>query len=221
MIKIRFHFPQEKQIIMEKRTIKMLNKRLLVLMICAMALTAIAQKEEVKIPDALKEFVLHNTKPIEMRSADLNGDGKMDYVLVLTSTNVEAGQEQNDDSQRITLIIVRKPEGELSIAARNHHVAFCAGCGGIMGDPFEGVTVRKNSFTITNSGGSRERWSSSFQFNYSSKDNAWQLVRVTETEVDTLKPRSGKTTILVPPRHYGKIDFVDFDPDDFKGKGKK
>lgn len=194
---------------------------LVLMMMCAMALTAIAQRDEVKVPAELKEFVLHNTKPIELKSADLNGDGKMDYILVLTSTAVEAGQEHNDESQRITLIIVRKPEGELSIAARNHLVAFCASCGGIMGDPFEGVTVKKNSFTITNSGGSRERWSSSFQFNYSRRDNAWQLVRVTETEVDTLKPRSGKTTILIPPRHYGKIDFVDFDPEDFKGKGRK
>jgi hypothetical protein len=186
-----------------------------------MALTATAQRDEVKIPAELKEFVLHNTKPIEMKSADLNGDGKMDYIMVLTSTNVEAVQEQNDDSQRITLIIVRKPEGELSVAARNHLVAFCAGCGGIRGDPFEGVEVKKNSFTITNAGGSRDRWASSFQFNYSRRDNSWQLVKVTESEFDSLKPNSGKTTILVPPKHYGKIDFVDFDPEDFRGKGKK
>jgi hypothetical protein len=200
----------------------MYKKSLFLLMtMCAMAITATAQREAVKIPDELKEFLLHNTKPIEMKSADLNGDGKADYIMVLTSTNVEAGQEHNDESRRITLIIVRKPEGELSIAARNHSVAFCAGCGGAMGDPFEGVEVKKGSFTITNSGGSRDRWSSSFQFNYSRKDNAWQLVKVTETSRDSLKANSGSVKVMTPPKHYGKIDFVDFDPDDFKGKGKK
>ena len=109
----------------------------------------------------------------------------------------------------------------MSIFARNHQVAFCAGCGGIIGDPFEGIEAKTGSFTVTNSGGSRDRWSYSYQFNYSKKDKAWQLVKVTETEVDTLKPKRAKTTILTPPKHYGKIDFVDFDPDDFKGKGKK
>jgi len=205
-----------------EKTSKMHKKSLLVLMMmCAMALTTMAQRDAVKIPDELKEFLLHNTKPIELKSADLNMDGKMDYVMVLTSTNVEAGKEHNDESRRITLIIIRKETGELSIFARNENVAFCASCGGMMGDPFEGVEVKPGSFTFINSGGSRERWSYSYQFNYSKKDKAWQLVKVTESEVDTLKPRRGKTTILTPPKHYGKIDFVDFDPDDFKGKGKK
>ena len=60
----------------------MLNKGLLVLMtVFAMAVTAMAQRDAVKIPDELKEFLLHNTKPIELKSADLNMDGKKDYVL--------------------------------------------------------------------------------------------------------------------------------------------
>lgn len=199
----------------------MLNKPLLVLMICAMSLVAAAQREAVKVPAELKDFVLHNTKPIEMKSADLNGDGKKDYILVLTSTAVEAGQEQNDDSQRITLIIVRNAEGELSIAARNHLVAYCAACGGTMGDPFEGVTARKGSFTVTNSGGSRDRWSFDYTFNYSRRDNTWQLVKVVEITRDSLKPNSGTNKVMTPPKSFGKIDFADFDPDNFKGKGKK
>jgi hypothetical protein len=200
----------------------MYKKSLLVLMMmCAMALSAMAQRGAVDIPDELKRFVLPDTKPIEMRSADLNGDGAMDYILVLTNTKVEEGQEHNDESKRPLLVIARDAKGKLGVAARNDLVAFCAGCGGVFGDPFEGVEAGKNTFTISNYGGSRYRWAYSYQFNYSRRDKAWQLVKVTETSMDTANPDTEKTTVLTPPRHYGKIDLKDFDPADYMGKGDK
>jgi hypothetical protein len=47
------------------------------------------------------------------------------------------------------------------------------------------------------------------------------LVRVVETSADTLKPRNSTKKVMTPPRSFGKIDFKDFDPDDFKGEGEK
>jgi hypothetical protein len=200
---------------------KTLSRILLGLIVCMVPVVANAQRERVKIPMALEAFVAADTKPIEYKSADLNGDGKMDHILVLANTRVAADEEHNDESKRPLLIIITGADGKLTEAARNELVVGCAGCGGMMGDPFEGVTAGKGTFTITNSGGSRDRWSYEYTFNYSRKDNAWQLVRVVETTSDTLKPKNGTNKVMTPPKSFGKIDFVDFDPDEFKGKGEK
>jgi len=199
----------------------MLNKRLLVLMIFAISLAVAGQREAVKIPAELQAFVEADTKPIEFKSADLNNDGKTDYILVLANSKLGPDEEYNDESKRPTLIIIRGADGTLAEAARNELAAGCAACGGIMGDPFEGVTACKGTFTVTNSGGSRDRWSFEYTFNYSRKDNAWQLVKVVETTRDSLKANSGGRKVMIPPKHYGKIDFADFDPENFKGKGRK
>ena len=56
---------------------------------------------------------------------------------------------------------------------------------------------------------------------YSRKDKAWQLVRVEEENFNANDPDKGTTKVFTPPKDFGKIDFRDFDPEDFKGKGEK
>ena len=70
-------------------------------------------------------------------------------------------------------------------------------------------------------GGSAWRRSVDYKFNYSRRDNTWQLVRVEETSFHASDPDTVEEAVSTPPEHYGKIDIADFDPENWKGQGQK
>jgi hypothetical protein len=87
---------------------------------------------------------------------------------------------------------------------------------------FAGVSIRGSSFTVNNYGGSNDRWSYSYTFAYSRRDSTWQLVRVEDESFHALDPKhTTKRRVYTPPKNFGLINFADFDPDNFMGKGKK
>ena len=169
----------------------------------------------------LRPFVLPGTKPIAVERADLNGDGRLDVVLVLERQKARADDDDIEEGQRPILILVRQADGTLALAARNDAAALCSTCGGAMGDPFMGILVGPRTFTVLNYGGSGWRWSAHFRFDYSRRDDAWQLVRVTQSSFHAGAPERAKTTVRRPPRDFGKIGFADFDPRNFLGRGRR
>ena len=87
-----------------------------------------------------------------------------------------------------------------------------------MGDPFQGVDVGPGTFTVANGGGSGWRWFYEYTFNYSRRDQTWQLVRVKEVEG---QPTTAEVKMFTPPRHFGKIDIAAFDPSNWKNQGAR
>jgi hypothetical protein len=189
----------------------------------AMTAAQSSRQQEVPVPPAARAFVAPGTRPIAYEVADLNRDGKPDAILVLEPTPKEPkeGEDDPDDRPRSLLVLVGGADGSLRQVTRNDKVAFCAGCGGIMGDPFEGVTVGPGTFTVDNAGGSNWRWSRSYTFNYSRRDDTWQLVRVEEHDYHTSEAADAKPVVSTPPKHFGKIDIADFDPESWKGQGPR
>ncbi len=175
--------------------------------------------EAAKIPAEVRPFIQAGTSAIALESADLNGDGRADYVLVLERPL--KGDEVDPIRHRPLLLMIRQSDGRLAIAKRNDKAVMCASCGGLFGDPFVGITVKPQSFIIDHFGGSGWRWERRAQFNYSRRDNTWQLVRVEQASFHVGDPDARKLEVFVPPKDYGKIDIADFDPDDFLGKGPK
>ena len=195
---------------------------LLSIFIGTLPMFAAAQNDEVKVPDEVRPFIEQGTVPIALESGDLNGDGTKDFILVLSKPAKEAGAyDETGDADRPTLLLIRDSSGKLSLAARNDVVAFCRNCGGVMGDPFQGVQIKGTGFSISNYGGSNYRWSNEFRFNYSRRDKQWQLVRVEEGSFNALDPSKEKISVFIPPKDFGLINFSDFNPEDFKKKGKK
>lgn len=191
----------------------------LVLLARHVALAQGVALEPAKLPAEVRPFIEAGTSAIALESADLNGDGRADYVLVLERPL--KGDETDPIRHRPLLLLVRQSSGRLAIAKRNDKVVMCAICGGVFGDPFASVTVKPQSFTVEHYGGSGWRWERRAQFNYSRRDNTWQLVRVEQASFHVGDPNARKLEVFVPPKHYGKIDIADFDPDDFLGKGPK
>jgi hypothetical protein len=201
-----------------------LPKLVFVLAACFLtAAAASAQNDAVKVPDEVKPFIGKGMIPIACETGDLNADGRKDFVLVLSKIVPEGSTyDEAGDAERPTIILIRDAAGTLAEAARNDRVALCKNCGGVFGDPFAGVTVRGTRFTVANYGGSNDRWSYEYTFDYSHRDRNWQLVRVEESSFNALDPRhTERKHIYAPPKDFGLINFADFDPDNFKGKGKK
>lgn len=181
------------------------------LMLCAAPLFIAAQNAELEIPAKVKQFVEKDRKAIAVESADLNGDDTKDFILVTEKAISKPLDDDNADDERALLIIVSDRAGDLNLVKQNKNVVYCKSCGGVMGDPFAGIEVKKNGFTVNNYGGSSWRWSESYEFRYSRRDKTWQLVRsITET-FRSFTPEKIKRKILLPV-NFGKIDIADFDP---------
>lgn len=192
-----------------------MNKLIVVLIIiCTSIFTAFAQNLELKTPSEVSLFIDKGKVAIALESADLNGDGTKDYVLI-----IEDPKESKDliQGRRSLLILTRDGSGKLALAARNDKEAvYCRTCGGIsIGDPFMGIKVGRNTFTITHYGGSAWRWTDDSKFNYSRRDKTWQLVRVETTSFHTAEPEKIETHIYTPPKDFGKINLADFDPENY------
>lgn len=178
---------------------------------CLAPIIVRAQTSELKIPAEAREFIGKGERAIALESADLNGDGTPDFILV-TEKKTAATMGEDADNERTLLIITRDREGKLKLAKSNKQVVYCKSCGGAFGDPFASIEAKLNSFTVDNYGGSAWRWSESYQFNYSRIDKTWQLVRVESESYHTSDPNKGKTKIRTP-KSFGKIDIADFDVD--------
>jgi hypothetical protein len=171
-----------------------------------------------EIPAEIRPFVEKGTSPLFFASADLNGDGLQDFVLVLERERAKPSDPDIEDRQRPLLILVQQPGGIVQEVKRNEKIVYCSTCGGMMGDPFQGVAAEPKTFTVSHYGGSAWRWSVDYTFNYSKRDNTWLLVRVEESSFHAFEPDKIKTDVYISPKHYGKIDIADFDPDHWQGQ---
>lgn len=172
-------------------------------------------------PAELRQFLLPNTTIFAHHSADLNGDGTVDYVFVLEKQKIRAEDPDIDEGQRILKIAVRGADGTLRVVKSNDKIVFCSTCGGAFGDPFDELKAKTKFFYVQHYGGSNWRWGNTFTFAYSRRDNTWQLVLVEEHTFQTSNPDNMKSKEYKPPKDFGKIDISDFDPEKFKGVGKK
>lgn len=174
------------------------------------------------VPPEVRSFVEVGTLPIAIEQADLNGDGRMDVLLVLEKQKAAKSDPDIEEGQRPLLILVREPGGALTLRKRNEKVVYCSSCGGAMGDPFIGVDTARNAFTVQHYGGSAWRWSVDYAFRYSRRDDTWQLTLVEQKSFHALDPDDQvNVKAYKPPKHFGKIDIADFDPDDWEGRGVK
>ncbi|AXK40514.1 hypothetical protein [Crenobacter cavernae] len=185
------------------------------LLSCLALLPAITLAEPVAVPAELQPFVLKGYAPLALAKADLDGDGRDDYLLVLDKKTAGPDAARNSEDARPLLLIRRDEGGALRLAKRNDKLVLCAGCGGVFGDPFGGIEAKRKSFTVSHYGGSNWRWSNAYTFNYSRIDRSWQLVRAEEASFHTSEPGKAKTRVYTPPRDYGKVDLHDFDPETY------
>lgn len=182
-----------------------------------LALTPAMAEPMGKPPAELERLLPKGSKLLDWQIADLNLDGRPDALAVYES----AVEPPDDDGTRTLLIAIRQADGSLKVVKRNDKVVYCRQCGGVFGDPFESLSAAPGKLSVNHYGGSNWRWTNTFSFAYSRRDQTWQLVRVEESSFHTSAPNKMKNRTYKPPRDFGKIDIADFDPENFKGVGPK
>jgi hypothetical protein len=127
-----------------------------------------------KIPangDSYSAFVPTGYDTLAIARGDLNNDKLEDLALVLKSLEEDdKDKDPNvDPPGRLLVILFKSPEG-YKMAAKSDSAILCAGCGGMMGDPFHYIVVDRSVLTIHHYGGSAWRWSLTHKFRFQKND---------------------------------------------------
>lgn len=169
-------------------------------------------KQEVNTPktishesDDLSSFVPTGFSLLDYKYGDLNRDElKNDAILVLQP---ETGDTL--DTMRPVLILIQQEDGSLKQVARNNGAVLCQGCGGVLGDPYQGIAIKNGYFSLEHFGGSRYKWNLIITFKYDQNKNTWVLHQYGEESYDGFNPDSVETNIRTP-KEFGTILFEEY-----------
>jgi len=100
-------------------------------------------QQRVAVPAELTPFVPPGATAVEWHRADLNLDGRPDYLLVI----------EHHCDERTLRLVVRQTDGALTLAAESDHLITCRSCGGMYGG-YAGAILGRGSFTIQQETGS-------------------------------------------------------------------
>ena len=174
------------------------------------------QKEVLKqnidnLSNELLEFVPKNYSVLGSESGDLNLDGINDYILVLKKDDEEILSNVVDNPERRPLLILlRNKNNKLQLVKRNDNTVYCVDCGGMMGDPFTGITIKNGYFSVEHYGGSAWRWTKIITYKYSKQENEWFLYKDSSEGFHASESEKVESKIRTT-KDFGKIKFEDFD----------
>ena len=121
---------------------------------------------------------------LERAEGDLNQDGHNDLVLIFREKN-------EDGTPRILAIYFYNPKFGYQLSDYTSDFLLKSNEGGVMGDPFGSLTIKKGVIVVQHSGGSREKWSYTHRFRF--QDEKFFLIGKTESVYDSMTGES-KTT---------------------------
>lgn len=150
-----------------------------------------------------RQFVPTGYRLLDMETGDLNRDAYPDKLLVLDSITADT---QGNESRRPLLLLTANAQGQYALAARNDRTVMCSDCGGMMGDPYQGLTIKNGYFSVEHYGGSAWRWTHIITFKYNPTDHHWYLHRAGGDSFHAANPDSA-TTHVETPRDFGRIRF--------------
>lgn len=172
------------------------------------------QAQEKKLPKELSPFVTPGNEMLDFIKADLNGDSRMDYVLILKSAGEDTltFDNENWDAGRPLLLITRQADNKLKLALTNEDVVLCRHCGGAMGDPYMGITAKAGEFTLDFYGGSSWKWGNTLTFRYDKLKKGWYLQKDVQTSSHPTKTGYEETTTTIDRYEIGDISLENYVP---------
>ncbi|UAY52598.1 hypothetical protein [Ferruginibacter albus] len=125
---------------------------------------------QVKLTRKFKNLLPEGYIVIDSAQSDFNGDKLKDVALVLEY----AGDKNYEfDSSRAIYILKNTGKGYI-INAKCFSAILSKGDGGVHGDPYDGISFKKNVLKINHFGGSAWKWTDSYVFRY--QHNNWELI---------------------------------------------
>lgn len=169
-----------------------------------------AKAQELTIPAEAKSFIIPGFEPLDYVTGDINGDRKLDAILVLKQPG-EDTVDMDEAKPRLMLLLVRQADGKLKQVARNEKAILCRQCGGVFGDPYNGTIIEANGFTISFYGGSSWRWGNDYRFVYKSLKKNWFLTKESQTSFQSGDPEHTTKEVLIEEKELGIVPFEKFD----------
>jgi len=190
----------------------MRNPYLLSLLLSFTSLAVLAQPElPITVPATLNGFIPKGYHALDITKGDLNRDAYPDAIMIL----YKDGEKETSDvidhpEKRPLLVLLGKPDKTYSLAARSDNAVYCIDCGGQMGDPFTGVSIKNGYFSIEHYGGSGWRWTRIITFKYTPAEKKWFLFKDGGDSFHATDPEKVKTKVKTV-KNFGKVPFEKFD----------
>lgn len=170
------------------------------------AITIVAAQEKT-LPEEATQFVLPGFEMLDYIAGDINNDSKPDALLVLKQKGEDT---MNTDANRPLIILTRQANGKLRKTIQNDSAILCLHCGGVFGDPYEGISIEKNGFEISFYGGSSWRWANRYTFSFSPAKNNWYLTKQYELYYHNTEPEETQKDATIEKEELGDISFSSF-----------
>lgn len=161
----------------------------------------------------IDSFIPAGSKALETIRGDLTGAGRSDALVVISPSSTGA-EKLGEGQPRTVLLLTQTADGAMQKASENSKIVPCARCGGLAGDPYAFSRIQTGQFTISISGGSRERWADDFTFKYSADKQTWLLDKVVRDLSDTETEQHN--TLELTAKDFGTVAFQEFDPSTLK-----
>ena len=163
------------------------------------------------IENRIAKFISDGYLLLDSASGDLNLDEYSDKILILKKVGEEITSDIIDNPEkRPLLVLIGQENGDYRLAAKSYSTVYCYDCGGMMGDPYQGVTIKDGYFSIEHYGGSAWRWTRIITFRFSKDCDYWFLHRDGGESFHVSEPDGG-TDFMRTKEDFGKVKFEDFD----------
>ena len=163
------------------------------------------------VPAAISRALPAGYAVLAATQGDLNRDATPDWLVVLHRPNEAKTSDVIDHpTKRPLLVFVGGAGGTYTLAARADNAVYCVDCGGMMGDPFMGLAIKKGYFTVEHYGGSAQRWTRFVTFKYDPAGRTWLLHRDGHERFQALDPEHGTTTATTA-KDFGRVPLARFD----------
>ena len=161
------------------------------------------------LPQKISKFIPKGYALIDTAMGNLNLDKYQDIILVLRAV----GEDTAFEARRPLLLLLGRADKTFTLAARNDNVVYCYQCGGVFGDPYAGVEIKKGMFTVHHFGGSNDRWSNDITFKYSQSDMRWYLYKIVDKGWSIFHVDKVETSIQTK-KNFGVVLFEKYHPDE-------
>jgi hypothetical protein len=131
------------------------------------------------LPQKIAKFIPRGYALVDTAMGDLNLDKYRDIILVLKTIGEDTALDATE-YKRPLFLLLGNADKTFTLAARNDNLVYCYQCGGVFGDPYAGVEIKRGLFTVHHFGGSNDRWSNDITFNYSPADKTWYLHKIVD-----------------------------------------
>jgi len=139
----------------------------------------------VNAPSA-KALIPKGWRLLGQAQGDLNQDKRPDLALVLASTTEREDNPATWEQPRYLAVALATGQSRFQPVLVTSAPVLTHGDGGLLGDPFQKISIQRGTLVIDHEGGSRDRWAYTDRYRYQTR--TWVQIGRTERTTDSLDP---------------------------------